>query len=37
MGKVKIQADRTATTNVDNGGNQYDKRRSKTELAGTGD
>lgn len=34
IAKVNIQADRTAKTNVDNGGNQNDKRRSKTKLSG---
>lgn len=33
IAKVKIQADRTAKTNVDHGGNQNDKRRSKTKLS----
>lgn len=34
IAKAKIQADRTAKTNVDHGGNQNDKRRSKTEFSG---
>lgn len=34
IAKVKIQADRTAKSNVDHGGNQNDKRRSKTKLSG---
>lgn len=37
IAKVKIQADRTAKSNVDNGGNQNDKRRSKTELSSVRD
>ena len=32
MEKEKIHADRTAKSNVDHGGNNYDKRRSKTEF-----
>ena len=34
IAKAKNPADRTAKTNVDHGGNQNDKRRSKTKLSG---